>query len=522
MRAILFLMLLCTSIFAADVEYILTIEEPQNHICRVEIRAMVDGQDSLEFSLPAWSPGRYVIYNFSKNVFDVQAHNATGRPLPVSIRDKQTWIVSAENSKKVIFSYQVFAHTLDGTFSKIDSGGASINGAGIFMYIRGRKDLAIVLTAKFPESWQIVCPLPQDSVNRWQAANYDILIDSPIEAGKLFVHSFRHKNKEHSLVFHHPVKADILSVFEKDIKKIIDIQSGIFKQGLPYENYVFFFHLDTNLAHSDGMEHLNSCRVMLRIDPNSMVPNANTDDAYDNLIWLTAHEYFHLWNVKRLRPAGLGPFAYNREVYTPCLWIAEGFTSYYAYLALIRSGIYTIDKLLSEFSGRITRYETHPAKTLRSLEEVGLLTWLFKGNIPSYEETNVHKTFYSYYYKGLISGLLLDLTIRKATANRFSLDDVMRRMYKKFYLQAADSYYLSGKGYSEKDFEHTASEVAGKDLNKFFERSIRGKNELDYSVLQTAGLKLSYIPEEKRYQIQPLSQTTKIQEAVFNNWLLKK
>ena len=519
MRAILFLLLLCTSVFADNIEYTLTIEEPQNHICRVEIRAMTDGEDSLEFSLPAWSPGRYVIYNFSKNVFDVQAHSESGRTLPVSVQDKQTWLVRTENSKTVIFNYRVFAHTPDGTFSNIDSDGASINGAGIFMYLRGRKDLSVGLTAKFPQSWQTVCPLPQDSVNHWQAANYDILIDSPIEAGKLYIHSFKHQGREHLLVFHRQIKRQILTTFENDIKKIITAQNDIFKQPLPYKRYVFFFRLDTTLIHSDGMEHLNSCRVLLRIDPDNMQTDANRDDAYDNLIWLTAHEYFHLWNVKRLRPAGLGPFDYSREVYTPSLWIAEGLTSYYAYLALVRSGIYTTDKLLSEFSGRITRYEIHPAKMLRSLEEVSLLSWLFKGKIPSYEETNAHKTFYSYYYKGLIVGMLLDLTIRRATENRLSLDDVMRAMYEQFYLRTPVNYYLSGRGYKEADFERLAGKTAGIDLTLFFDTAVHRTETLDYTILEFVGLELKYAAEEKRYRLEHLKQLSAEQKAALESWL---
>jgi len=332
-----------------------------------------------------------------------------------------------------------------------------------------------------------------------------------------FINEFWVLNKKHYLVFHQSLRTDLLNTFVRDLKQVIRRQAAVFNGTLPYENYTFFFHLREDLDHPDGMEHLNSCRVLLRMNPRQIKTDANSDPDYDNLIWLSAHEFFHTWNIKRLRPNGLGPFDYSKESYTPSLWIVEGLTSYYAYLSLIRSGIFTPQKLYSEFAGRIKRYEHDPGKNHRSLSEVSMLTWLFKGHVPQYESTNIEETTYSYYYKGLIVGLLLDLKIRASTAGMHSLDDVFQHMYEQFYLGAQNNYYLSGHGYSERDFEHMAEIVAGTDLKMFFNQSIYKIQPLDYKLLNAAGLQLT--KKNESFEITPLAIPDKMQQKILNGWL---
>ena len=520
LKKLLFLFLISINpvLRAQTILYTFTVDKPGQHIASIQMDIPVSHQDSITLALPAWAPGRYVIYNFSKNIFGFQARNESGKSLRVNILDKQSWKIHCSSSDTVKIRYNLFANTLDGTFSKIDSGGASINGSGVFLYQIGGKEKAIKLKLQAPAKWKIVSALEQKKDGTFYAANYDILIDNPIEMGNLSVYSFQHLGKKHELVFHQEINDQLINQFILDLKKVITQLANVFDGQLPYQRYVFFFHLNPDLLHTDGMEHLNSCRVLLRMDPDKINPNANTDPDYDNLIWLSAHEYFHLWNVKRLRPAGLGPFDYSKEVYTKSLWIVEGLTSYYAYLSLIRSGIYTQDKILSEFSGRINRYENDPGKTKRNLEEVSQLTWLFKGNIPEYENTNIQETTYSYYYKGIIVGLLLDLKIRQETKNQRSLDDVMRAMYRDFYSGLPDSYYLPGRGYSEKDFENMAEQISGLELRDFFDSTLRSTKELDYPILNAAGLVLE-LKQPGELTIIQLPHLNSVQRLILQDWL---
>lgn len=518
----LFLVILlscCPGLHAGLVHYTLNIIDPQNHIA--EVLMELPANDSAEWilAIPAWAPGRYVIYNFSKNIFDVQARDEENHPVPVELLDKQTWRVHGSPSGKVRFQYKVYANTLDGTFSRISQQGASINGAAIFMYLKEHKDWPVKLSVQMPRQWQVVCPLDQDEKGDFLAENYDILIDSPLEMGTLAVYDFEHLGKPHQLVFQSLVNPALLKTFIRDLKKVITQQAAIFGGDLPYQRYVFFFHLDPNLEYTDGMEHLNSCRVLLRIDINQIESNANTNDDYDNLIWLSAHEFFHTWNGKRLRPAGLGPFDYEREIYSDCLWIVEGFTSYFAYLSLLRSGIYTKQKLYSEFAGRISRYENSPAKSQRSLREVCLLTWLFKGRIPSFERTIINQTTYSYYYKGLIVGMLLDLKLRQQTDQQVNLDSVMHEMYKRFYLTDRDSYYLPGEGYRLNDFKDLIKQLSSGDWDEFFSRSVYRVESLDYHLLQTAGLELIRDASDSHFMIKEMENPNPQQLLIRKSWL---
>jgi predicted metalloprotease with PDZ domain len=264
------------------------------------------------------------------------------------------------------------------------------------------------------------------------------------------------------------------------------------------------------------MEHLQSCRVLLAMNAENIIPDANTNDDYDNMIWLAAHEHFHVWNIKRLRPEGLGPFDYSREVYTPSLWIAEGITTYYSYLSLIRSGVYTTEKFLSELGGKISRIENAPGKRYRSLVELSMLTWLFKGNIPRYEATNMDETTYSYYYKGMVVAFLLDLKIRQHSKNSHSLDDLMRKMWQKYYCTGHSEYFLPGRGYTEAEIEDDLVALGGEGMRSFLKTALYTTENLDYSTLQHAGLELNK-SERNRYDLKIRSGRTAGQMALFNS-----
>ncbi len=505
----IFSLLLVASLFGTDLplKYQLQIVQPEKHLAKVQIEIPVNtDEDTLTLAMPAWSPGRYVIYNFAMNVFDVWATTDKGKIIRPKLIDKQTWKIPTQNSENLTVSYFVFANTLDGTFSQINEQGATLNGSSIFAYIKEKQHFPILLTIKAPSSWQIICALNPKSSGQFYAKCYDHLVDSPIEMGQLHRYSFTVQSKEHVLVFHQELSTELLTVLKQDLQKIIRYFSQIFDDKLPYEHYTFFYHLTEKLKHPDGMEHANSSRVLLRMDPNQIQPNANTDPDYDNLIWLSAHEFFHTWNVKRLRPKGLGPFDYSKEVYTPMLWIVEGWTSYFAYLSLLRTKIYTENKFLSELAGRISRYERSPGKTHRTLREVSILTWLFTGSIPFFAETNIHQTTYSYYYKGLIAAFLLDILLRSQVHPPSSLDELVHEMWTQFYKKQSSSYYLNGRGYTQAEFEQLILQKLGSSGKSFLETVVHSTKPLPYSLVERLGLKL--VQENDRFYLRKDSLAT--------------
>jgi predicted metalloprotease with PDZ domain len=232
------------------------------------------------------------------------------------------------------------------------------------------------------------------------------------------------------------------------------------------------------------MEHLTSTQI---IEPGALVDPNMIEETIDAV----AHEFFHVWNVKRLRPVELGPWDFTRPLSTRSLWIGEGITNYYGHLMQRRAGIWTEARLLQRFARQITEVENAPGSRLMSAEESSISAPFLDGGTHT-QRTNLDNTSVNYYPKGEVLGLVLDLLIRRMTEGRASLDDVMRRMYRKFYVESPnDTYYLRGRGYTGADFERVASEVAGADLSDFFKRYVRGVETPPYDeALGTVGLRL--------------------------------
>ena len=239
-----------------------------------------------------------------------------------------------------------------------------------------------------------------------------------------------------------------------------------------FSDYTFIFHFAPQVSLGDGMEHLNSTQVIVR--------GGLTSGALDEALETAAHEFFHLWNVKRLRPAGLGPFDYTKENYSRSLWFAEGVTTYYSYLSLLRAGIWKRGEFLERLAEEIRTFEGEPGRKLMSAESSSFHAW-FYDRAPQMQETNFANTTFSYYNKGAMLGMLLDLEIRGRTRGEKSLDDVLRLMYRDFYQAPAESYYGPGRGYSEADILAAVNAVTGSDFRPWFERCIQGTDELPYA-----------------------------------------
>jgi predicted metalloprotease with PDZ domain len=470
---------------ALKLQYRLTLSRPTAHLIGIEIDAGNVTEQQLDFILPAWSPGRYAIYDFAKNVQEFGALGSRGRFLPWEKTDKQTWRVDARQAGgEVKVRYKVYANDLNGSFSQFDASHANLNGASIFMYVAGHKPDPIGLTVDPPKGWKMVSGFSLSPDEKtFEASSYDRLIDTPMEiAPDCPIMTFKDAGRTFRVAVH-SYESDPSGVkeLERGVEKIVQSEMAMMP-GPDFEHYTFIFHFDPDIEAGDGMEHLNSTQIILRGSPSGSALNEALEDA--------AHEFFHVWNVKRLRPAALGPFDYTRENYTRSLWVAEGITSYYAYVSLLRSGLWIRQTFLDRLAHEISELEDEPGRKLMSAESSSFNAW-FYDRAPQMQETNFANSAISYYNKGALLGMLLDLEIRSRTGGRKSLDDVMRFLYKEFYEAPAASYYGPGRGYQDKDVLDALNSVTGSDFASFFDEYVRGTEPLPYAkTLALAGLGL--------------------------------
>jgi predicted metalloprotease with PDZ domain len=471
-----------------ELSYRLDMERPSTHLLEVEITAKQVAEPVLRFAMPAWAPGRYAVYDFAKNVQEFAATGANGQALPWTQPDKQTWAVDASDCGGTVrVSYKVFANDLTGSFSQFDTSHAAVNGASVFMYLTGNKPDPLTLTLQTPKGWKIVSGFSMSlTQTTFRVPNYDILVDTPLEISPdVQVSDFVEDGKAFRVAVHSYADQDSSSgkraALVDGLKKIVHSEMAMMPEP-DFSHYTFLFHFDPGLPMGDGMEHLNSTDIIVR--------GRLSGNGLSQALETAAHEFFHLWNVKRLRPVGLGPFNYSREVYSRSLWFVEGLTTYYSYVNLLRSGIWGKEEFLDRMAGEVRALREDPGRKLMSAESSSFHAWFYDRS-PQMQETNFANTTISYYNKGAILGMLLDLKIRSATHGEKSLDDVMRLMYRKFYERPATTYYLPGRGYTEKDVLDAVSQVSGSDFAPFFQQYIAGTAPLPYEeVLAKAGLAL--------------------------------
>jgi len=486
---------------AYKVAYTISMREPATHLFEVRVDVTgVAGADHLDFQMPRWSPGRYAVFDFAKNVQEFQIKQMG--PTSGFVRrgeekcenferdlvrlDTQTWRVYPCGSLSVTVSYKVFADDLSGTFSQLDRRHANFNGGSVFVYVVGHKQDAATLKVEAPAGWKVIngrSVRPEQT--EFQFPNYDELIDTPTEVAPDFtVQSFEVGGKLYRVVVHSfGEEGGRRDELVKAVERVVRAEVATVEPP-EFEQYTFLFHFDPTARRGDGMEHLNSTQIV-ETGPLS------DREVLQGAIGAAAHEFFHVWNVKRLRPAGLGPWDFTRPVVTQGLWIAEGFTNYYGKLSLRRAGLWDDDALLKSYAGTIGYVETSPGSRLTSAVESSVLA-PFIDRATTDQRTNIQNTLVSYYPKGETLAFALDLLIRGRSKGRSSLDEVMRRAYEEFYLKSPnDSYYLKGRGYTVDEFQRLASRVAGFDLSDFFRRHVYGVEPPPYDeALAYVGLRL--------------------------------
>jgi len=428
----------------------------------------------LQLQMARWSPGRYGVFDFAKNVQEVRAA-ADGTARPVTRVNDQTWSVSPLGVTKLTFSYKAFGNDLSGTFSQLNQRHANYNGGSIFMYVVDHKRDPVKLEISAPAGWKIVNGRTERlGQTEWQFPNWDIMIDTPTEIAPDWTQDdFEVDGKKFHVVVHSLGPEDgKRPALVKDIEKIVRAEVAMW--GPPeFQEYTFLIHFAADDHSGDGMEHLTSTQI---IQPGALGDRGT----YENTLGTVAHEFFHVWNVKRLRPEELGPWDFTRPLATRGLWIAEGFTNYYGHLMLRRAGLWDDQKFLDREAETIRGIESAQGSRLMSAEESSLSAPFIDGS-PQAQTTNLQNTTISYYPKGELIGMVMDLLVRGRTAGKSSLDDVMRAMYEEFYLKSPNSsYYLRGRGYQTEDLERLASRRSGVDLGDFFKRHIRDVEVLPY------------------------------------------
>ena len=454
--------------------YLLEMENPESHFFKVTMNVEDYSEESMSVTMPAWTPGSYEILDFSRHVRKIKAVNSAGESIELSKKDKSTWKLANGKSRDIRITYEVFAHDLSVHTSHLDSSHGYLNGTNIFLYIEGYKDQTAELTIKPWKDWKVSTGLEKVGDFKYRATNFDILVDSPIEIGTHRSLFFNVDGKEHEIVLYGHGNENENKI-KNDIQKIVESFLKIFGH-LPYKRYVFIFHLLSEEDSGGGLEHLNSTTI--DVDRFIFSPF----ESYKKFLNVVSHEYFHLWNVKRIRPAELGPFNYKEENYTSLLWMAEGFTNYYGRMMLLRSGLISQKDFFKHFMETVRFYEMQPGRLNTSAYESSFDSWI-KLYRPG---PNNFNSYISYYTKGDMLGFLLNVRIIEATKGQKSLDDLYRHLY--------DKYNKDGKGYTEKDLLLALKEITGMDFTDFYTRFIKSTEPIDFqSELDKLGVVLKKI-----------------------------
>ena len=472
-----------------DISFTVAMPRPHTHLfdVSVAIRRTTNGPQEERLVMPVWTPGSYMVREFARHVQDFVAVDAAGQPLKWEKTNKDTWRVLTNGAREWRATYRVYANELSVRTSELNSDHAFWNNATLLMYLDGFLKNPSTVHVLAPDVWKVATGLPSvlGQKNTFHAENFDVLYDSPFETSNFKTLVFNVKGVPHRIVIDGEGNYDPERM-RLDVQKIVETESTLMGE-IPYRDYTFILHLRSNAG--GGLEHLNSTalgypRFGFRIHSGdratSAAPNAaETERDYRGFLSLVAHEFFHLWNVKRIRPDALGPFDYTQENYTKVLWVAEGITDYYADLTLRRAGLITESEFLSATARSIQSMQNTPGRLEQTVEESSFDSWI---KYYRQDENSINSQV-SYYDKGALLGLLLDLGIRKRSNGAKSLDEVMRYLYAEFFKK--------NRNYGPADFQKACELMAGSSLEVFFNKYVHGTEELDYNAaLEAAGLRL--------------------------------
>jgi len=440
-----FVLLTSDGVEGALVEYTIRFSQAKNHYADVEVRCETGGQPQFELMMPTWTPGSYLIREYARHVETISASDSDGAELSVSRSRKNRWMVKCGDAKSVVVKYRLYCNEMTVRTNQVERDFALFNGASTFLSPVGARKQKHQVHIELPDEWKhAICSLPNVDGNKqtFIAEDFDELVDSPILCGNPDIYPFQVGDREHLLVSIGEGEIWDGEATARDLEKIVAEHHKLWGT-VPYPRYIFFNLL---VEAGGGLEHDNSTVMMISRW------YYRDREKYVRWLGLASHEFFHTWNVRRLRPKPLVEYDYENEVYLRSLWIAEGITSYYDDVQLARCG------LISQ-------------RNVQSLSDSSHDTWI-KLYRPNENSSNAQV---SYYNKGAVAAFLLDVEIRSATDGKKSLDDVMRILYER---------HVGDVGYSPDEFRTIVEEVSGTDLTNWFSHYIDGVDEFDYSKAQ--------------------------------------
>lgn len=452
-----------------DLRYTVSIADQSRRQFHVTTEISGIRQPRLDLSLPTWAPGWYVVENYGKNILRFTVTDGDGKWIQPRMIKKQIWSIDTRGRDKIRVDFDYRADILGLNQAKIGDDFAFFTGIQLFPEPLGHRNNPATLRIETPDGWRLITPLdPTESPNTFRAADYDVLVDAPVLMGNFDLTEFQVEGKPHYFAAYPAgvFNAEKSKKFTELLGKTISAQSAIFG-GLPYQRYVaFYFFRPAESNASGALEHLNSYVAFAPAGANSTP---------EGIIGTGSHEFFHLWNVKRIRPAEMWPYDYTRENETPLLWFSEGFTNYYGVLATYRAGITSREQFLAAAARAAAGVENTEARKYISPADSSVSTWL------GYDTPLAFGI--SYYTQGQNLAALLDLSIRNDTDGRASLDDLFRTLYRE--------HYQRGRGFTAGDLIAHLKTLTGKDYRQFFDDYIFGVKVPDYDkIFGYAGLRL--------------------------------
>ncbi|MCC6659472.1 MAG: M61 family metallopeptidase [Phycisphaerales bacterium] len=461
------------------VEYVVRLGDARSQVVHVSMVVRGVEANQLDVALPVWRPGRYEVINPAGSVRTLSAHDGEGRVLRADKIASSTWRIALPDrgAGGVTVDYDLYANSLGDRTRHADSTHAFLSPATVFLFrpgLTGPEGGPLRIRIDAPEGWGVATGLsPEaDDPRVLTAPSYDVLADSPIEIGEQERVTFGVGGVPHEIVVWHPggPPGYPLAEWPESFTKIIREQESIFGR-FPYTRYVFLVH--DYPGGGGGTEHVNS--TVIQTSPGRLADA----EAFRGFLGLVSHEFFHTWNVKQFRPSGIKPYDYLHENYTRLLWVAEGTTSYYSPLTLVRAGITRPDDYLRALGSGIDALRSRPGAAVQSLEESSFDAWIkFSKRSPDSENTTV-----SFYDKGALVSLALDMQVRKRSGGRRSLDDVMRALFERFP--------LGGPAYTTDDVLAALHAAAGSGFEDFFGAHVAGTEPVDFeSALAVVGLRL--------------------------------
>ncbi len=478
------------------VQYRISSAQPATHVFQVSLVISHSAPEGQVFMLPAWIPGSYMMREFARNIIQIKA-SANGQAVALQKRDKHTW-QAAPCTGPLTLEYEVYAWDLSVRAAHLDQTHGFFNATSVFLRVLGQEALPHVLDIQRPEgvdkNWRVATSLPEYQAKRYGfgtyiASDYDELIDHPVEMGDFRLATFKAHGVAHDVVITGHVPKFDMARLCGDLKRICETQIAFFEpetRRAPMSRYVFLtMVVDEGFG---GLEHRASTAL---ICPRASLPQASLagemSDEYQSLLGLCSHEYFHTWNVKRIKPAAFVPYDLQVENYTPLLWLFEGFTSYYDDLMLCRSGLLDEARYFKSLEKTINSVLQGNGRTKQSVADSSFDAW-----IKYYRrDENTPNAVVSYYTKGSLVALALDMTIRQKTKGEYSLDDLMRTLWEEY---GRDFYHpdIVHSGVTEDEVEALVETLCGVRMKPFFDQYVRGTEELPLGKLFGAfGIQLS-------------------------------